>query len=119
MKRAAYALLLVTAGAAHAMTDPTKPPAAFANPDTTAPARAAPALQSIIITGANRVAIIDGERVEIGGRIGDAQVVSIAEDHVVLREHGVTQVLRLYPAIEKKTVRRDAPPAKTLAKGKP
>ena len=119
MKRAPLCTVLIFAAmSAHAMTDPTKPPAAFASREGAGPARAEPVLQSVIITGASRVAIIDGERVEAGGRIGDAQVVSIAEDQVVLRQDGVTQVLRLYPSIEKQSVRREPPP-KTIAKGKP
>ncbi|HYC49025.1 MAG TPA: MSHA biogenesis protein MshK [Burkholderiales bacterium] len=113
-KAAALSLAFLLATAAHAMTDPTRPPPAFDSPTATAP-RASPTLQSVIITGNTRAAIIDGERVEVGARVGEAQVVGITEEHVVLRQHGVTEVLKLYPAIEKKSVRAFTP--KTPLKG--
>lgn len=96
-----FALVL---GGAHAMTDPTAPPPGFEAPAGEA-RPGAPVLHSVIIAGRTRAAIIDGERVELGGRYRDAEVVSITEDAVVLRERGTTQVLRLYPTIEKKIVR--------------
>ena len=98
-------LALAAASAAAAMNDPTRPPASFSE----APAaglRAPPVLQSIIIIGkGTRAAIIDGERVEIGGRFREARVVKITEEEVVLREDGMTQVLKMYPDVEKKTAR--------------
>ena len=97
-------IALAAASAAAAMKDPTQPPAAL----TEAPpegVRAPPVLQSVIIAKGSRAAIIDGERVEIGGRFRDATVVRITEDEVVLRQHGVTQVLKMYPDVEKKTVK--------------
>ena len=95
---------LAAASAAAAMKDPTQPPAAL----TTAPAeglRAPPVLQSVIIAKGSRAAIIDGQRVTLGGRFRDATVVTITEDEVVLRQDGVTQVLRMYPDVEKKAVK--------------
>ena len=95
---------LAAASAAAAMKDPTQPPASL----TEAPAeglRARPVLQSVIIAKGSRAAIIDGERVEIGGRFRDATVVRITEDEVVLRQDGVMQVLKMYPDVEKKPVK--------------
>lgn len=95
---------LAAASAAAAMKDPTQPPAAL----TEAPAeglRAPPVLQSVIIAKGSRAAIIDGERVEVGRRFRDATVVRITEDEVVLRQDGATQVLKMYPDVEKKTVK--------------
>ena len=111
------------APAAAAMNDPTRPPASFADSAATsafpsarsgpAAVRAPPVLQSVIIGRGGRAAIIDGERVEIGGRYRDAQVVRIAEDEVVLRKDNMTQVLRMFPDVEKKTVHeRTTAPAK-------
>jgi MSHA biogenesis protein MshK len=107
--------------AAAAMNDPTRPPASLpesAAAAVSAPLRAPPVLQSVIIGRASRAAIIDGERVEIGGRYRDAQVVRIAEDEVILRKDNMTQVLRMYPGVEKKTVpERAAAPARPAVPG--
>ena len=93
--------------AAHAMTDPTRPPASVAVAiEAQEPTRVAPpVLQSVIIGKSGRSAIIDGERVEIGGTFRDAKVVRIAEDEVVLRQGGVTQVLKMYPGVERNIAR--------------
>ena len=110
---ACFACAAFAVACAAAMNDPTRPPAAF----TEAPAGALPTppvLQSVIIGKATRAAIIDGERVEIGGRFRDAKVVSITEDEVVLSDGTATQTLKMYPDVEKKTARaRDAGTAKT------
>lgn len=95
---------LAAASAAAAMKDPTQPPAVLMEAPGESP-RAQPVLQSVIIAKGIRAAIIDGERVETGGRYRDATVVRITEDEVVLRQDGVTQVLKLYPDVEKKTVK--------------
>ena len=97
-------LVLATASAAAAMHDPTRPPASLTD-SPGAGLRAAPVLQSVIIGKGTRAAIIDGERVEIGGRFREARVVRITEDEVVLREDGTTQVLKMFPDVEKKTVK--------------
>ena len=108
---------LATAPAVAAMKDPTQPPAVLtqAAPEGL---RAPPVLQSVIIAKGSRAAIIDGERVEVGRRFRDATVVRITEDEVVLRQDGVTQVLKMYPDVEKKTVKAPAsasssPPARS------
>jgi MSHA biogenesis protein MshK len=43
------------------------------------------------------VAVVDGEMVRVGGRLGDAVVVKIDEFGVVLRSSGRTETLRLLP----------------------
>ena len=99
---ACFAFAAVSAAAA--MKDPTRPPTALTGaPDEGL--RAPPVLQSVIIAKGSRAAIIDGERVEVGGRFRDATVVRITEDEVVLRQDGVAQVLKMYPDVEKKTVK--------------
>ena len=98
-------LMLAAASAAAAMNDPTRPPAAFTEAPAAAGVRASPVLQSVIIGKATRAAIIDGERVEIGGRFREARVVRITEEEVVLSEGSTTQVLKMYPDVEKKLVR--------------
>lgn len=118
--RLAAGLCMAFGGAALAqsMNDPTRPPASVLTPGVEA-SRAAPVVQTVIITPHSRVAIIDGERVEVGGRYRDAQVVRISEDEVVLRLDGMTQVLRMYPDVEKKTVRGRDIPQKLAPRTKP
>lgn len=104
--------------AAHAMTDPTRPPASVVVPIEAQEATrvAPPVLQSVMIGKLGRFAIIDGERVEIGGTFRDAKVVRIAEDEVVLRQGGVTQVLKMYPGVERNVARsRETQPSRSDA----
>src|SRR5688500_84097 len=102
------------------MTDPTRPPrsaaAAQAGFDSAGEPPSAPILQSVMITPTRRSAIIGGERVELGGRYGEAQVVRITESEVVLRSAGRTEVLRMYPEVDKKAA-RSAQPASALPPG--
>ena len=84
-------------GPAGVSTDPTRPPsAALAAPDAEkgAPNRT---LQSVLIAPGRSVAVIDGQLVRVGSRLGDAQVVKIDESGVVLRSGGTTETLKLLP----------------------
>jgi MSHA biogenesis protein MshK len=65
-----------------------------------APARV-PVLQSVIITRGHRAAIINGQRVELGGQFADARVVRITETEVVLRSPAGAEVLKMYPNVDK------------------
>ena len=84
------------------LPDPTRPPVVAAG-ESGEPRR--PVVQSIIIRGASRAAIIDGERVELNGKFRDAQVARITESEVVLRSPGGVETLKMYPDVEK-TIRR-------------
>jgi len=70
-------------------------------------------LQSVKISRTERSAIISGEMVKLGAKYGDARVVRITENEVVLRSANGTEILRMYPGVEIKPV---APAAST---GKP
>jgi MSHA biogenesis protein MshK len=61
----------------------------------------APVLQSVLITPTHRAAIINGQRVELGGRYGEARVLKITETEVVLRSVAGTEVLKMYPNVDK------------------
>jgi MSHA biogenesis protein MshK len=104
----ALALLFWAAGVgAQTMADPTRPPRAV--PAEAAAERTdARVLQSVIITPDRRAAIINGERVELGGVYGDARVSRITETEVVLRSAARTEVLKLYPNVDK-SMKRDEP----------
>jgi MSHA biogenesis protein MshK len=98
------ALALGDAAWSQAMTDPTRPPAGLAagepEGETTA---GGPVLQSVLIAPSGSAAIIIGEMVKLGQKYGDAVLVKVAETEVVLKSGGATQVLKLYPGVDKRT----------------
>ncbi|MBT9567000.1 MAG: MSHA biogenesis protein MshK [Thiobacillus sp.] len=87
------------------------PAAAEVLPDPTAlPVRAAsggeeirPAnvLTAIKLSRKQKIAVIDGQEVALGGHYQDARVTRISENEVVLRRGREVTVLKLYPEIEK------------------
>lgn len=102
------------------LADPTRPallPAQAAD----APADLAPAasgLQSVILRkGGKPAALINGEVVELGGKVGEAKLVKVSEDAVVLKGPGGEETLRLIPAAEKKTMKVGAGDTAKKAKG--
>lgn len=94
---------------AQVMIDPTRPPRSVTAPEGANEHARGAVLQSVMITPNRRSAIIDGERVELGGRYRDAQVVRITESEVVLREGERTEILKMYPDVEKKAVKSHVP----------
>lgn len=53
-------------------------------------------VNAIIVSAERRVAIVNGQRVGVGGDIGDAKVLEINSDHLVLQKDGkrITAALR-------------------------
>jgi MSHA biogenesis protein MshK len=104
------ALLVIPAAvsAQRLTVDPTRPPAGYGmgaadgERDTAGGIR----LQSILISPTHREAIINGMRVRLGAKFGDAVLVKVSESEVVLRSGAVQQVLRIHPGVEK----RELPP---------
>ena len=86
---------------AQALNDPMRPPL-FTAAD--AEAKAGPVLQTIVIGKERRYAIISGERIVPGGAYGDAKVIRIAENEVILRDSTGETVLKLVPEIKKQIV---------------
>ena len=96
----------VSSAFAQGLPDPTRPPAAAGVAGT----EAAAGLQSIIRrTGGKPAAVINGEYVELGGRVGDARLVKVGEDSVVLEGPAGREEMKLLPGIEKKPVVRAKP----------
>jgi len=93
-------VLLATPFAVAALPDPTALPAAPAA--TGGAGNPAILLTAIKRSGKNRVAVIGGLEIAVGGRYQDARVVKISESEVVLRRGGETTVLKLYPQVEKR-----------------
>lgn len=92
--------LMVVAGTAGAQVvqDPTRPPMQLLHPTAGAPLTAGPQLQSVLISrsaGGRHVAVIDGELVRVGDRVGGARVVAIRADEVQLDRAGIRERLKL------------------------
>jgi len=106
-----------TAHAQDALPDPTRPPAAMLPAATGAPAVAEDALrlQSVIISEERRGAIIGGEYVALGGRVGDARLTRVEPSGVVLRGPGGEVALPLFPAARKRPVQAQPEGAKAGA----
>lgn len=100
-RRAVAALLWLAAAPlfAQALPDPTRPPA-WENAG--AAGEGAPVLQSVMISPRRRAALISGQVVELGGRFGDARLVAVNENGVVLRSDAGSEELKLFPAVEKR-----------------
>ncbi|MDX8400103.1 MAG: hypothetical protein R8K20_07620 [Gallionellaceae bacterium] len=116
-KAAAYLtlVLLLLCGfslltSAEVLIDPTKPPAEIGIQPEALPAEVA-TLQSIIISPLRRAAILNGQTVELGGKIGGVTLIEVSESGVVLQGKGGRQVLTLFPnvRIDKKII---LPPTK-------
>ena len=89
---------------AQTLPDPTRPPAALQKDERdTEITPAAPQLQSILISPKRRVATINGQIVHVGDKVGEAQVVKITENEVVLRNGKETRTLKLLPQVQKKS----------------
>ena len=93
-------LLLVVSleSVAAAFADPTRP--ATFTPSTASPA-GRPRLESVLIAPDRRIAIISGQRVQVGDRIYGAEVVSITEGAVVLRSGQESETLALFPQLKR------------------
>jgi MSHA biogenesis protein MshK len=103
-------LLLAAVGTTQAqMADPTRPAIDTGASAATAGAAAQPAatgLQSIIQRKNGKpAALIGGTVIELGGKVGEARLVRIGEDFVVLRGPLGNETLRLTPGIEKRAVK--------------
>ena len=96
----ALAPALASPLAAATLPDPTAPPAMADAAAGTQAAAAAP-LTAIRAQGRQRLAVIGGQEVAVGGRYQDARVVRIGETEVVLRRGAETMVLKLHPEAEK------------------
>lgn len=88
------------AALAQNLPDPTRPPAGM---DAMIPATApsGPTLQLIRTLDGKRIAIISGQTLQVGGKVGDAVVTRIEEDRVALRSAEGVVELKLFPDVEK------------------
>lgn len=92
--------------ALEALPDPTRPPGvgtspAFGEEPSKAPPPV-PVLQSIMLSSKRSAAIISGQTVVLGGRFGEYRLVKLSHSEAVLKGESDTQVLKLFPDVEKK-----------------
>jgi len=85
---------------AQSLNDPMRPPQVSSERQTHAAASSR--LQSVLISPARSIAVIDGRAVKLGEQIGDARLVAISPSEVTLERGRERQTLRLHPGIEKK-----------------
>ncbi len=91
--------------------DPTRPAAALMTQDAAGGvgAPAASGVQAVILRRAGKsAAVINGQYVEVGGKLGDKRVLKISESEVVLMGEAGREVLKVTPAIEKVSARKQA-----------
>jgi MSHA biogenesis protein MshK len=118
MRLIAFAFLAVSSQVLAQTADPTRPPATWLVPVEDArpgdDAAGGLRLQSVIMRqGARPVAVIGGQTVTLGGRVGEATLVRLNEREAVLK--GVDGVTHLYltPDVEKQMIE----PPKSRKKG--
>ena len=100
------------------MSDPTRPPTSMdvAPVDGVAQDAGPAGLQTIIRRkGAKPLAVINGETVALGGKVGEQRVVKITETEVVLDGPAGREVLSMTPGVEKKLVVKKVPRQKRTA----
>jgi MSHA biogenesis protein MshK len=111
-------MLMSMSLAVHAenLPDPTRPPANLDGGATLTAQPSGPALQVIRTINGRRSAMISGQEVKSGSKLGDAVVMRIDEDRVLLRGPDGIQTLKLFPEVEKRPVAVSNAQAKPRAK---
>lgn len=107
MKRTATLILGLLAFAAQAETallaDPTRPAGFSAGPSAAEGGEGGLRLQSVVSPrGGRPMAIISGQMVSLGQKLGDARLIRLSETEAVLRGPKGTERLFLIPDVSKK-----------------
>ncbi|MBI5658366.1 MAG: hypothetical protein HZC43_02185 [Nitrosomonadales bacterium] len=105
---AVFCLLSPAPCYAEELPDPTRPPAEISAPSAPAAAPQESGLQSVIISPSRRAAIINGQMIGLGAKLGDAKLVEVNESGVVLQGPQGRRALALFPGVELK--KKAAPP---------
>ncbi|MBI5007022.1 MAG: hypothetical protein HZB95_07835 [Nitrosomonadales bacterium] len=91
------------ASQAEVLPDPTRPAAEFLVPGSAGgDAKAAPTdegLRTIIISSDRRSAVINGQQVPLGGKLGEERLMAVCEDSVVLQGANGRREISLYPDV--------------------
>ena len=100
--------LIISLGAprslAQGLSDPTRPPRQILGGGAGAaePAANLSPAQIVIISTDRRQATINGRTVALGGRYGDATLVRISDEEIVLRRGDTTEVIKLYSSVHRR-----------------
>jgi len=100
-----------TGSALAQVPDPTRPAGAAMTPDAAggvvAPVESG--VQTVILRpGGKSAAVINGQYVEVGGKLGDKRVVKISESEIVLTGEGGREVIKVTPSIDKVPTKKTA-----------
>ena len=89
---------------AQGLSDPTRPPREILGGSAEAyePAASWSPAQVVIISKDRRQATINGRTVSLGGRYGNAAVVRITDEEIVLQKPEATETIRLYSSVQRK-----------------
>lgn len=104
---------------AQSLVDPTRPPGEIlgdAGHESEASVGTSPA-QVVVISSDRRQATINGRTVALGGRYGDATLVRISDEELVLQKADSTEIIRLYSSVNRKMrLSRERSPTNAAAK---
>ena len=113
----AMAVLVAPRALAQGLSDPTRPPREIlgGTADAYEPAASSPAAQVVIISRDRRQVTINGRTVNLGERYGNATVVRITDEEIVLQRPEATETIKLYSSVQRK---KRSPAARTDTAGK-
>jgi MSHA biogenesis protein MshK len=100
--------LIISLGAprslAQGLSDPTRPPREIlgGSADRHEPAASSSPAQVVIISKERRQVTINGQTVSLGGRYGNATVVRITDEEIVLQRPEATETIKLYSSVQRK-----------------
>jgi MSHA biogenesis protein MshK len=89
---------------AQGLSDPTRPPREIlgGSADAYVPAASSSPVQVVIISKDRRQATINGRTVNLGGRYGNATVVRITDEEIVLQRPEATETIKLYSSVQRR-----------------
>jgi MSHA biogenesis protein MshK len=90
-------------GLAQGLNDPTRPPREIlGGADLAEPLANLSPAQVVIISTDRRQATINGQTVVLGGRYGNATLVRISDEEIVLKRADATEVIKLYSSVHRR-----------------
>lgn len=92
-----------TQGEGSTLPDPTRPPASIGatQGNTSSEPIRPPLLQSVFISPERKWALIGGQHVPLGGKFGDARLISLTEEEAILQGPQGRTILRLMPDVRR------------------
>lgn len=114
---AAGAMLLMAGAQAQVLSDPTRPPSAGPESSSGQEDASAARLQSVLLSPGRKIAVINGVAIPLGGMVGEARLVKITETEAVLKSGNETEVLKLFPGVEKEQRVRETARARRVSPG--